>query len=147
MIYFDTAYLAKCYLTDYGYATVRHTAEQADAIACCALGRVELAAAIHRALREKRLSRRDFNVVCEQFAQDDAANCWVWFPVTNRLLERAAKELQVLAPTVPLRAVDALHLACAAEHGFQEIYSNDRHLLAAAAHFGIRGVDVIPPRL
>ena len=137
MIYFDTAYLAKCYLTDYGYATVRHTAEQADAIACCALGRVELAAAIHRALREKRLSRRDFNVVCEQFAQDDAANCWVWFPVTNRLLERAAKELQVLAPTVPLRAVDALHLACAIEMNCKALATSDRQLVRAAEASGL----------
>jgi predicted nucleic acid-binding protein len=38
---------------------------------------------------------------------------------------------------------DALHLACAEEHGFQEVYTNDRHMLKAARHFHLIGVNVL----
>ena len=42
-----------------------------------------------------------------------------------------------------LRAVDPLHLGVAREHGFREVYTNDRDMLAAARHFGLTGVNVL----
>jgi predicted nucleic acid-binding protein len=60
------------------------------------------------------------------------------------LLANVTTRFRKLAPSVYLRSADALHLACAIEHGFREIHSNDGHLLAAAKAFRIKGVNVVP---
>ena len=44
-----------------------------------------------------------------------------------------------LPRNVSLRAGDAIHLATALEVGEAEVWTNDRHLLAAASHFGLAG--------
>ena len=44
-----------------------------------------------------------------------------------------------LPATTSIRAGDAVHLASAIEYGFDEIWTNDCHLLAAARDAGLRG--------
>jgi hypothetical protein len=76
--------------------------------------------------------------------RDDDVGLVTWFPVAAQLLDRVKQEFEHLPSSVFLRSADALHLPCAKEQGFPEIYSNDRHLLAAAPHFGLAGRNVIP---
>jgi hypothetical protein len=37
---------------------------------------------------------------------------------------------------------ERLHLACAKEYGFADVYTNDRHMLLGAPLFGLRGVNL-----
>ena len=69
MIYFDTSYLLRCYYDDPGYEAVRRLADQ-DQLACCGHGRVELAAALHRKLRERALTASDMTFLRQQIEQD-----------------------------------------------------------------------------
>ena len=144
MIYFDTAYLAKCYLNERGSDEVRKLAAESARVACCVFGRLELAATIHRNLREGKITRSQSRVISDQFDLDESNHIWTWLPVTPELLAGATVEFRTIKPSTYLRAADALHLACAVEHGFKEIFSNDRHLLAAAAAFRIKGRNIIP---
>ena len=135
--------MAKCYLREPGSEQVREHAREAGRIACCDIGKVELAAVFHRHLREKRLNARQYGVVMRQFASDLDQGVWTWLPLTSPILALAQKRYDDLSAKVFLRAADAMHLSCAAENGFDEIFTNDRHMLAACAAFGLDGRNLI----
>jgi hypothetical protein len=62
-------------------------------------------------------------------------------PVRQALLQRTSA-LMVAAPgNLVLRTADA-DLTTAQEIGEREVWTNDRHMLAAAAYFGVRGRSV-----
>lgn len=143
MIYCDTAYLLKFYLDEPGSDAVRTLIDQQTGVSSLALARLELAAAFHRKLREALILPQAYKSVLAQFAEDQRNGIWTWLEVDDHLLDKAARVFSALPASVFLRASDALHLACAREHGFREIYSNDAHLLRAARHFGIKGRNVI----
>jgi predicted nucleic acid-binding protein len=142
MIYFDTSYLARLYVADAGWEKVRALAKT-DRIACALHGKAETLAAFHRKFREGVVSQPALVALMKQFESDCAANAFEWLPVTPRILALVAKSYAALPSTVHLRAADALHLACAAEAGFKELYSNDAHLLSGAHYFGLEGTNII----
>ena len=144
MIYFDSTYLAKCYLPETGYHEVRAAALQAGSLQSVALAQVEVASVFHRHLREGRIRASALAEYLEQFSQDCAEGVVSFLPVTAELLQLSTSAYPTLPATVFLRSADCLHLCAARQAGCKEIYSNDRHLLAAAPHFGLRPVNVIP---
>ena len=89
------------------------------------------------------MDERRLKTLLHQRAQEEQAGHVRWLPLEEQLVMHACSPLRQLPATVFLRAADALHLACAADAGLKEIYSHDRHLLAAASHFGLKGIDVI----
>jgi len=56
MIYFDSAYLAKCYLPETGHLEVRAAACRAGSLQSVALAQIEVASVFHRHFREGRIS-------------------------------------------------------------------------------------------
>ena len=142
MIYCDTSYLVRLYLAEPGHEAVRELCYK-DQVASAGHALVEVPAALHRAFREGRLASAIFQACVEQFQNDCAAEAYLWLPAEAALVASMAGRYAKLPQTAFLRAADALHLACAAEHGFTEVYSNDRHFLAAAPLFGLKGINII----
>ncbi len=144
MLYFDTSYIARLYLKDHGFADVRSLASK-NAIATARHGRLETTAAFHRSLREGRLDSTAVRLLHQQFEIDCAAGGIRCLSLGEAVYRRAESVFAAAPAQVFLRGADALHLACAAENGFTEIYSNDRHMLAAAPLFGLRGLNIMSP--
>ena len=143
-LYFDTTYLGKLHWPEPGSSEVAACAAVADELVCALHGRAEFHSISHRKLREGLADAHATRVVGAQYVADCASGAIRLLPLTDAIVSRVAQAFATAPSTAYLRAADALHLASAAEHGFTEIYSNDRHLLAAAPLFGLQGVDVIP---
>lgn len=139
--YFDTACLVKCYVSEVGTEATVHAATSLGRIHCSTFGRVELMSGLRRARRENRISAHALNVIMLQIADDDRRSIFEWIPVTTQVVEDARAQMSALPTAVVLRAGDAIHLATARLSGFDEIWSTDRRLLAAAAHFDLKGRD------
>jgi PIN domain len=132
----------RLYLDDIGFEVVEKLAA-GGRIASCLHGRAECAAALHSAFREGRLDRKEYGEMFDSFQRDEEGGAYQWFPLTQEIVLRVEGVYRKAPPKTFLRAADAIHLASAAENGFKEIYSNDRHLLAAAPLFGLKGRNVI----
>jgi len=132
VIYFDAAYVAKCYLNERGADRVRGVAYAADGLASCELARLEFASILKRHVRERHVTRREMRTILKDFEEDEQNGVWQWLGVTPGLLEKARKVV-----------LDSPSTAIAEEHGFREVYTNDRHMLNAARHFHLTGVNVL----
>jgi predicted nucleic acid-binding protein len=142
MLYFDTSYAVRLYTKDVGWEKVRALAAS-DSVACCTHGRAEVVAAFHRKFREGAINRKELGDLITEFNRDCEDGAFDWLVLSSVLMERLVKTYTTLPAAVHLRAADAIHLACAAENGFMDVYSNDTHLLKAAAFFGIKGINII----
>ena len=144
MSYFDSSYIAKFYLDEPESEAMRRLAESLGQVRCAVIGQIEVAAVFHRKFREGAFDAGAFQEVMAQFDDDCGQNLWTWLPFTTALAATTAAAFARLPRPVFLRAADALHLICAQEHGLAEIYTNDRHMSAAARHFRLKPKAVAP---
>ena len=132
MIYFDSSYIIKCYVAEPGSAQVLNLAQSHPGRASALHGRIEFWSGVKRHVREGHLSIEQADAVWRQFVLDEAAGLWLFLPITRALIDVSCTRLAALPAGIVCCAADAIHLTCAKEEGFGEIYSNDRHLLTAA---------------
>lgn len=142
--YFDSAYVAKCYLSEPDSDPVRALARSSESVTSSALCIAEVACAVQRKVREGSLTHTNALTLRQFFLDHVEASVWLLVPVSDRILRQAEILTRTLPGTIPLRALDAIHVVSAMEEGFREIWTNDRRLLAAAEHIGIKGRQIAP---
>lgn len=118
---------------------MRELARKADVIHSSLWSLAEFHCVLHRQMREGILTPAEARDVTADFAQDVANGLWILLPVTEPLLRRTSALILALPPNQFVRTADAVHLATASELREFEIWTNDRHMLAAAPYFGLTG--------
>ena len=101
-------------------------------------------AVFHRRLREGNWTQSDFTAAVRHFSADDLGGFWTWLPLDSTITTAAANTYATLPATVFLRSADCLHLVTAIHHNFSEIYTHDRHQIAAAAALALSSVILQP---
>ncbi|HME09653.1 MAG TPA: type II toxin-antitoxin system VapC family toxin [Bryobacteraceae bacterium] len=141
-MYLDSAYVAKYYVNEPDATAVRKLIMRAESICSSSWALLEVTSVFRRHMREGSLTLAQGRQLMAVFETHVQRGLWHLIPVSEALLRRTVKLVRGLPPNVPLRAGDAIHLATALDQGEPEIWTNDRHLLAAASHFGISGKSV-----
>jgi predicted nucleic acid-binding protein len=146
-VYLDTSYIAKFYFNEPESARVRELVRKADAIHSSLWALAEFHAVIHRRVREGssstgELSINDARDLASRFSEHIELGLWNLIPVNEALLRRTSARMISAPLDLFIRTADAVHLETAHEIGEREVWTNDRHMLAAAAYFGLTGRSV-----
>ena len=141
-MYLDTCYIVKFYLTEADSVPVRELVRGADKIHSSVWALAEFHAVLHRRVREGTACAEDAAALAALFLEHARDGLWNFIPVNEALLRRTGN-LMIAAPRdIFLRTADAVHLATAQELGERDVWTSDRHMVAAAPYFGLTGRSV-----
>ena len=141
-MYFDTSYIAKFYFNEPESPRVRELVRTADVIHSSLWAFAELHGVIHRRLREGSSLPADARDLALRFSEHIRGGLWKLAPVNEALLRRTSALIASAPADLFIRTADAVHLVTAYEIGESEVWTNDRHMLAAASWFGLTGRSV-----
>ena len=138
-MYLDSAYIAKYYLNERDAEAVRRLIQGAESLVSSEWSLVEVTCAFHRHLRQGHLTTSQYQGLSRAFRKHIREELWILIPLTSRLLSRVSAAMDSLTSHVYLRSGDAVQLITAQDAGESEVWTSDRHMLAAAPHFGLTG--------
>jgi predicted nucleic acid-binding protein len=129
--YLDSSAFAKRFVDEAGSDMVEDACSQASALGLSVICVPEIISALNRRRRERALTKHQYTKAKQRLIDDvrDANIINLTVPVVGS----AVTALE----TSPIRAMDALHIACALEWGAELFVSSDKKQLAAAKRAGM----------
>ncbi len=142
MYYVDTSVLVAYYCPEPISEKAENLILSSKRPCISSLTEVEFASALSRKVREKNLSPEDGNKIFKQFQFHLEQSLYMLTVVEDRHYQTA--KTWIVQFSAPLKTLDALHLAIAAESDLT-LLTADKHLNISAKHFGIDVVNVSNP--
>ena len=130
--FFDSSAFAKRYVEENGSQLVDDVCGEASEIGLSVICVPEIISALNRRKREKLISVRNYTVIKQALSEDvrDA----VIINLTPGVVAATVAQLE----KHPIRAMDAIHIACAIEWKADVFVSSDRRQIHAAAKAGLK---------
>jgi predicted nucleic acid-binding protein len=135
-LFLDTSALAKRYIAEPGTDKVLKLCRGATQLAVSVICLPEMISTLSRLVRERQLSVAKYQALKSKLLGDlaDADICEITTPVMGGVIQ--------LLESNALRAMDAIHVACAVVYRADIFASADRRQLTAAKKAKLRVVDV-----
>jgi len=130
-IYFDSSAFAKRFVDEDGSDEAEDILDQATELALSVICVPEIVSALNRRKREREITSNQY-AEAKQALLDDVRDAII----VNLTVPVISSALTALEES-PLRAMDALHIACALEWGAEVFVSSDKKQLVAARQAGL----------
>ena len=140
-LYVDTSALAKWYLPEHGSDAVTEIIQQHAPVLITRLTQLEMRSLLARRRRERAIRPAVEAKVLSAFRADVEQGHLVCHPVTDEPVRDAFEILDRLT-SVPLRTLDALHLALARHLAAEVVVTADRVMAVAAKALDLRVMTV-----
>ena len=134
--YIDTSALAKCYIREPRSLDVLDWADTQDGVATSPLTLVEFRCLLARRRRANQIDLPLERLALAEFDRDVHARTWRLYQDAAGLFDEA-RQLIDLISEVPLRALDALHLAYARHYDAKVFATADKNQADAARALGL----------
>ena len=135
-MFLDTSAFAKRYIAEQGSEKIMKLCEQADGLVVSVICLQEIISTLSRLVREKKLTKIEYRQLKGNAMADlaDVEMC----QITQNVLASVVELLE----SYPLRAMDAIHVACALAVEPDIFVSADHRQLSAARKAGLKVVDI-----
>jgi uncharacterized protein len=133
--YIDTSALAKCYIREPRSFDVLDWLDSEDSACICSLTIIEFRCLLARRRRSGSIGGEIEAAALARWQDDIDGGMWRLERLEHEDYNTARQMIDRL-PTIPLRALDALHLAAAQNASCRDFLTADRNQAAAAAMLG-----------
>ena len=130
-VFFDSSSLAKRYIDEHGSPKVESILHETSQLAVSIIAVPEILSGLNRHIREGFITLADYKAIKKQLVED----------MEDMIILQLAPEVISTSTTLiernALRAMDALHIACALEWKARLFVTSDKRQLSAAKHAGL----------
>lgn len=136
-VYVDSSFLVSSYIPDAHSARVDRCMADSPSVWLTEFNRAELANAIFQQVFLKRLTPTDAAQVWSDFKRDYADGVWTGVGFPHSAWETTINLARKYGPTLGVRTLDSLHVACALELRAERFWTFDERQAKLAEAVGL----------